>query len=318
MANTRQRTLSYHRAEYFNDNRSNDDLGQYIREAAGKLTTVSERSIQRAGGYLMRMAYFRPETSNIDNRGYFLHLTFETPGEHASVVPRAPGGATEIQVTTIPPPNDAEFMDGDAFLYVNGNDVCVCVTAVTIGTVRYFLQAFFEAAKLHNEATVFDFLNAIDAQKFALIQSKGVKEIEIKASMYKASADYVRRKTQVVAALGGVTRHIKAIFGSEYDVTDDALRVAVTINVDKRHRSSGITLGHKHLEEIASNIIQNQIDDDDYTIILESGERIKPKELVLRRSVHIASIGKSVVRESAIDALSAYYSELRKTGQLEQ
>ena len=126
--------------------------------------------------------------------------------------------------------------------------------------------------------------------------------------MYQASADYVKRKSQVAAALGGVTRHIRAILGNEYDVSDDALRVEVVLNADGRN-TKGISIGHKRMEAIANNVIQNEDDGDDYTIILETGEKIKPGELVLRRPVFIDSVGKSVDRDGAWVALAAYYAD---------
>jgi hypothetical protein len=119
MGDPRRKTLSYHRAEYFCKHPAIINLEICIREAADKLRTVSQRSIMRTGGYTMQLAHYRREDTW---RGSFLHLTFETPGEHASIVPRVAESTSELQATTLPSPNDPEFMDGDAFLYVNNND----------------------------------------------------------------------------------------------------------------------------------------------------------------------------------------------------
>ena len=101
-------------------------------------------------------------------------------------------------------------MDGDAFLYVVGNHVYFCATTVRIGAVRFFLQKLFEKANLNKNCSEFIFLNAPDAGKLARIQREGIKEIQLKASLYRASIDYIRRKAQVAGIIGGIGESIRA------------------------------------------------------------------------------------------------------------
>lgn len=314
MAEPRKKTLSYHRAEYFCEHPRTINLGLCIKQAADVLQTVARRSIQRAGGYMMRLAHYKRDD---DGRGCFLHLTFETPREPTSIVPHVADDADELRVDTLPPPNDAEFMDGEAFLYVNGNDAMLCTTAVTIGAVRYFLHAFFDKAAIRHDAGDFEFMNAVDTRLFDLIQRKGIKEIEIKASMLEASAHYQSRRNHAVGAAGHVSKFFRHIAGADPAQADDALRVAVTVKLNKMRKKS-IALGHKKLEAIARNIIENREEEDEYTIVLEGGEKIKPKELVLRSQASIDRMGKSVVKEDAWSALYSYYQELFRSGQLDQ
>lgn len=208
-------------------------------------------------------------------------------------------------------------MDGDAFLYVVGNHVCFCATAVHIGAVRFFLQKLFEKAKLNKYCYKFIFFNALDTNKLALIQEKGIIEIQLKASLYKASIDYIRRKAQVAGIIGGIGESIKAILGHDGPAEDEALRVGLTLRVDGRSKS-GIHLGQKTLTELAKNIIESQEEDDDYVIFLKSGEKIKPSEIILRQSVDLESEGKTVKRDAAFAALLAYYKNLAGAGRLEQ
>ena len=171
MAEPRRKTLSYHRAQFFNAEPGTINLGLSISsKATDKLQSVAERSLLKPGGYPTRLAHF--QSRGAAGGGALLHLTIETPGEHASVVPKVPEAATELRVATLAPPNDAEYMDGDAFLYVKDNDVCLCTTAVTLNTVRHFLHAFFEAAKIRRDAGQFDLMNAVDNRKVALIHSR--------------------------------------------------------------------------------------------------------------------------------------------------
>lgn len=129
--------------------------------------------------------------------------------------------------------------------------------------------------------------------------------------MYKASIDYHKRKDKAVGVLDILSRHFKAVFGASHDVTDDALRVMVTLKVDKRHRA-GISLGYERLEELAVNVIEHQEKDDEYVIVTKDGERIKPFEIVLHSIVEIDGIGKSVDRDQAWEALLNYYEGWQK------
>jgi len=186
MADPRKKTLSYHRAEFFVADRASINLGLCIKQATDKRQTVADRTVSTRYGQFIRLAHFK---FGLDN-GYFLHLTVETPGEYASVVPKVATGVTELRVGTVPPPNDAEFMDGDAFVYVRGNDVCLCTTTIRVGAVRHFLYRFFEAAQIRRDATEFHLLNALDDRKVALLRRKGVREIELMGSLAKLHFPY--------------------------------------------------------------------------------------------------------------------------------
>lgn len=311
MAEERTKTLSYHRAEYFCDNPSSINLGLCIKQATDKRHTISDRTISTRSGQYIKMAHFQPESEG----GYFLHLTVETPGERASIVPKVAAEVTEFKVGTLPPPNDAEFMDGDAFVYVRRNDACLCTTTIRDGAVRYFLQKFFEESQIRKDAGQFHFLNALDASKIALLH-KGVKQIELMGTLYRASIDYQKRKGQAVGIFDLISKQYKAILGKPDDFTDDSIRVEVVLKVDRR-RKGGIVLGHKRLTELATGIIEHQEKDDEYVIITKDDEKIKPSEIVLHSTAEIGSIGKSVDREQAWGALFRYYNSLTESGQLE-
>jgi hypothetical protein len=251
-----------------------------------------------------------------DQKGYFLHLTVDTPGEYASVVPKAATGTTEIRVATIPPPNDAEFMDGDAFLYVRRNDICLCMTTIRTGAVRDFFDRFFEAAGIRRDARDFHLVNALDPDKVALLMRKGVEAIDLKGTLHTASVLYAKRKTQAVGIFDVARKHFNALIGSPHDVGADGIRAQVILKADKRR--SGFAVGYKKLERIAISIIENQEDDDDYSIITKDKQKIKPREIILHSHVELDSIGKSVDREQAWEALLRYYNELETSGHLAQ
>src|SRR5262245_43028230 len=111
MAEKREKTLSYRRAEWLSAIPRGTTLESCLRDAHNTLKTVDERTIVRDSGQCIRSAN---KLARRDG-GFFLHLTADTPGEEASVVPKK-GNVETIEVGTTSAPADAEFMDGDAFL----------------------------------------------------------------------------------------------------------------------------------------------------------------------------------------------------------
>ncbi len=125
MADKKERTVSYRRADWLIQQPESINLASCIKQSSVRLKTVDERTIQRANGQLIRLASLKGRSE-----GYLLHLTVETPGESASVVPKVEVAIEETEVSTASPPEGMEFMDGDGFLYVKGNDVCLCTTGI--------------------------------------------------------------------------------------------------------------------------------------------------------------------------------------------
>src|SRR5438105_2685708 len=109
MPEKRSKTVSYRRAHWFTPAQVFQDC---ITEALQKLTTVPQRTILYGGQHV--------RCAKIENKkgGLLLHLTAETPGESASVVPKVSATTTEIDLKSEKPPTYGEWLDGDAFLFV--------------------------------------------------------------------------------------------------------------------------------------------------------------------------------------------------------
>ena len=164
--NTSERTLSYRRAEWFDCEASSISLEICLRDACLKLKSTEDRSIELNGGKLVTGIAVKDKKP-----GYLLHLTTELPGESASIVPSISKSVAEVDVTTVAPPVNHEFVDGDAFLYVKGNDVCLCATGLRDGGIEYFLHALFKRAKIRKDSANFFLIKAADMKKVAMINS---------------------------------------------------------------------------------------------------------------------------------------------------
>src|SRR5437868_4643714 len=207
-------------------------LESCLKAAHSVLKTVSERTVIRDNGQHVRaIRKLAPR-----HGGIFVHIAADTPGEKASVVPKTKRDTQEVEVSTTAAPAGVEFMDGDAFLYVQDNHVCLCTTGIRDGAVRQFLYEFFDKAGLGDNATKFDLFKTPNVDKLKMLRTQGVKEIALKASLYQATGQYEARKGTTAGVLRTIAKHFQSIVQSELEDIDDSLRVQVTIRTDGRSR----------------------------------------------------------------------------------
>jgi hypothetical protein len=228
MAVKREKTISYRRAEWLDPNWP--DLETNLRTALKKLKTVSERSLVQ-GDQFARMA----QQADGPGGGLLLHITTETPGESASVVPKVAAASSGLDLKSQKPPPDGEWLDGDAFLYVNGDHVCICSTAVHDTAVKTFLWDFFKKAKLDPNAGKFDLIKVADIGKVKMLKAQGVKELEIRGTLFAATASYENRKAQAQSMLGAAASLLRFL-----------LQLIFRFPVESRERASPIAAPQPH------------------------------------------------------------------------
>jgi hypothetical protein len=313
MADTREKTLSYRHAEWLEAIPKGTTLESCLRDAHNTLKTVDERTIVRDSGQCIRSA----NKSAPRDGGIFVHLTADTPGEQASVVPKK-GNVEAIEVGTAAAPSDAEFMDGDAFLYVNGDHVCMCSTGLRDGAMRLFLYEFFTKARLGKHATKFDLLKVPSLDKMKMLNREGVKQIDLRASLFQATTRYENRKTKALGALRTLARHVMAVVAAEKENFDQGLRVAITIKTDDRVMRKHLAVGEKRIEALARDVLSNFDQNDDFIIETQGGDKIRADEIFVKEVVFIDRFGKSVKCKKAWEYLERFYGRLKKSGALGQ
>jgi len=311
MATQRTKVVGYRRTEWVNANPASISLALCIKLALAKSPDVADRTVSRSNGQFVRLA-----DSEVDAEGgYYLHFTVDTPGEAASTVPKIKAGMQSISVTTADAPPDREFMDGDAFLYIRKNDVCLCATQVSDGTLRYVLAMFFRQSGIRSDADQFVFSKVANLSKISMLQSQGVKEITLKGSVYEATAKYLSRKGKPAGLISQLAKDFKALLGIEHDANRDGLRVAMTFVAD--NRMTGITVGSKQLEKLAIMTVEDAEDGDEFVIETKLGQKITQSEIFIKSAATMESLGKSVAKDGAWAELKAFYESLSASGALE-
>jgi hypothetical protein len=311
MSETRDKTLSYRRAEWFGPP-SGLNLEKCIRDAYDKLKSVNDRSIPSGDRFIRSV-----KSKDGPTEGLLVHLTVETPGEPASVVPTGAPNISELDLLTAAPPSEGEWLDGDAFLFISDDHICMCGSGIRDGSIRYFLHSLFKKASLRKDSIKFELVKVADISKVKLIQSQGVKELEIRASLYKATASYRKRMNHAAGALGVIGKHLKAVLKKPDDVSPDALRVILTLKTDRRF-SKDLKLGEQNIAQLAKDVLINKTEDDDYVIVTKSGQRISPEEIFMRSKVTIKSDGKTVDRDKTWKELVSFFKNMKTAGILEE
>ena len=74
-----------------------------------------------------------------------------------------------------------------------------------------FLYEFFTKAQLGKHATKFELLKVPNIDKMKMLNREGVKQIDLRASLYQATTRYEDRKTKASGALRTLARHVMAV-----------------------------------------------------------------------------------------------------------
>jgi hypothetical protein len=117
--------------------------------------------------------------------------------------------------------------------------------------------------------------------------------------------------------VGAAAKQFKSLVTKPNDYTRDGLQVWLSIRSDHRF-AKDFQLGEKQIEHVAADILRSVEDEDDFTIVTQTGQKIGPKEIFMRETVLIEGEGKTVDRDKAWRELSAFYKRLHDTGLLEQ
>ena len=98
MPEKREKTLSYRRAAWLEEGHGLT-LEKCLKEAHRNLKSVEERTVVYQGQHTKSLNFKEASAG-----GAFLHIATDTPGEFASVVPKAKPGVTDLDLRVASPP----------------------------------------------------------------------------------------------------------------------------------------------------------------------------------------------------------------------
>ncbi len=305
----RDKKLNYRRAEFLQQ--SGKTLEVYLNEAHTKFPEISQRRVSLQGQPILEG---RKHVKDLGGIGTLLHIAAYTPGEHASIVPKS----DSEDVSTTPPPRDSEFMDGDIMALVVGNHVFLCSSNISDKRAERYMIGIIEAAALERMASNFCLCKKADIDKVALLQSKGVKSINLNACLFDATLDHAERTTVQKKLRGGLMDEIVSIFAEDRPEEDilssENLSAKIILSFDSRKKR--IDVARQGIFDLAEKMFENE--EDSFSITTLGGETINGSDISLRKTVKLPKHGKSVFFSDAWKALEVYYTELKDAGVLEQ
>lgn len=312
----------YRRAKWDNQNKGN--LQRILEDAHKELDTVGKRTFEVGSGAEIRGANFK------NDNGLYLQIASYVPGEATSTIDKDKT-ARVSNVEAQNAPTGKDFLDGDVFVYINGNHVILCPSGAREKAVETYIWHVLRACGNKDIAKTFELDKVAKASKLKMIRDEGVKEVDLDTSLYEASLLHLDKTTPKVSGIKKVVAdQLIAIFGKDKDLNDikekENLNLKISLRFDgmeaRRHSKEphfGET-GRKRLEKTAEQVISEFEKDDEngFVIITGANNRITSEEIRVSDSFRVKTLGKSLSRESAWTRLKEYYDRLNADGVFKQ
>ncbi len=290
------------------------DLQSLLKKARTSFPTVA-RSEMNLGGEVVRIQHCKS-----DNNGFFLHFVRYIPGEKAPTLqPKLK--AAEDNEGTQSAPHGMEFKDGDSFLFVEGHHAIFCAHGITSQKTSRYLSLLFEAANIDEEKRAFELSPASNLDKLNLLQTHGVRAIQLSCNSYQVSVPKKSRNNWISKTLGSVADEIKALIEKDDGAAEQKIMEDLLVNVELR--LDGNTRAQINAQKFIEQAAESVLEEDDgpvseFTIITQTGERIRSSSIRLQTSFNVTKEDRSVSYTEVWKELEQYFGEIKQGNLLEQ
>ena len=312
----------YRRAKW--DSQGKLSLQKLLEDAHTKLDTVGKRTFEVGSGAEIRGANFK------ENDGLYLQIASYVPGEATSIIDKDIT-AKISNVSAQKAPNGKDYLDGDVFVYINGNHVILCPSGARETVVETYIWNILRKCNHKDIAKTFELDKVAKASKLKMIRDEGVKEVDLDTSLYEASLIHLdKTKPKVSDIKKAVADQFSAIFSKDKELQDikekENLNIKIKVRFDgseamrnSKEPNFGVA-GKKRLERTAEQVISEFEKDDEngFVIVTGANNRITSEEIRVSDSFRVKTLGKSLSRESAWSTLKKYYDRLNADGVFKQ
>lgn len=237
-----------------------------------------------------------------------IHLVGYIPDDRIGIVPH-----TQDDLDLLPPPEDADFLDGELVALVTDDDLIVCRLGLWESMLAAYVENLGPKAGIDAEDASFGFKNRTDVDKLKMIKEDGVSEIRFEGVASKEAASHAAEDGSIMDKLTGtVMETVRALTFAERKTpppASDNLKVEIFLKFDGR---SGTQIDQEELKGIATEVASNE---EDFQIVTRAGKRITPEEVFLTKRVSLQRYGKSVAFNDVFDEMKVYYAELTSPGE---
>ncbi len=312
----------YRRAKW--DSQGKLSLQKLLEDAHTELDTVGKRTFEVGSGAEIRGANFK------ENGGLYLQIASYVPGEATSIIDKDKT-AKISNVSAQNAPNGKDYLDGDVFVYINGNHVILCPSGARETVVETYIWHILRESNHKDIAKTFELDKVAKASKLKMIRDEGVKEVDLDTSLYEASLIHLdKTKPKVSGIKKAVADQLSAIFGKDKELKDikekENLNLKITVRFDGREAMKHLKepdfgmAGKKRLERTAEQVISELEKDSEngFVIVTGANNRITSEEIRVSDSFRVKTLGKSLSRDSTWSTLKKYYDRLNADGVFKQ
>lgn len=299
MTTFKNRTLSYRRANWFID--PNKSLCTLVADVLSRFADVSSTSIVRPDGAVWDIRHRRLAKNEI-----YLHIASHNPGEEASTVTR--DAKEEGDLHRAPAPPGQAYLDGDAMMLINGDDVIVCVSDVSESAVIAYLRALMEKAG-RSESNNFDLRRTANPATIRTLIRDGVKSVNLNVSAFSATLplafnDHLTVGDQIKAKFNDA---LSTLIGGDRTPADLEREADLQTFIELKARGN-----NEFALATAAKTANNVLDlfDEGYEIITKTGVKITASEISVKEQARFAANGTTVDHSDVWNHMDDFFTRL--------
>lgn len=305
------KTLEYRRARFLDDGQNLEALA---RQAWEQFDTQAARTVTHSDG----RSTVGLRSRDLGASGFAVHCARYIDGQSVGTIKTAP--APEVDIGEQAPAPGENFLNSDLMALLQDNHVICLNCGRNAGSLRIFFQQLFRMAGFNDASRQFELVRIANPDKVAIIETVGVKRVDLQADIAEATAGELIEGTaragvwqSIAGSLGDALRAI-----TDRDEEIEQIRraekgtITVSINVPK----GDLTAAKDGLSQLSEEIVEDE-ESDSYVIHLGNGDTIKPDEVSVRKQVKLEAAANSVSVYQAWDAMVHYSEELMESGQVE-
>ena len=310
---TKQRTITYSRANWGPSHRSGQTLEEALRECLAILpNTEDTRLILRSG-----KAELRHRRISVDR--LYLHVAAWTDREAASIVPH-PSPAPSADLSSRPPGKDWDYLDGDGMALVSANHCLTMSSGIHPASIERYLAELLQLGRQSGAEipsnNLFRLLPIVNPRAVRQVYREGgVKRIDMNMGRYLETAYVEERQYETFHKRVG--REIVLALIGKHDkrhLIEEAENVNAKLMISLDSRRKG--LASEEFTDIAESLAHEN--EDDVEIVTRAGHRIKRGALVLKTAVDVDAHGKTVHYGHAWERMTEYFEDLQRGGYLQE
>lgn len=322
--------LMYRRASWTNQKK--ETLENVLKICHNTYGTTAERTFKGLYGTELQCAKYSPK----DKVGLLFQIASCVPGQPTSAIQESSQSTTTSGITEVPAPAGSNFLDGDVFVLINGNNVIILQSGVRESVALNYFSKMLDKNGYTEASISLEFHGIVQEDKIKMIKSQGVKSIELDASLYEASLMQIeketekKRETKVIDLPGAVAETLKQVFAKDKSLKEisenENVNIKLSIRFDgrkamrkanKKDASFGV-VGKSRLEKASEMIVKECVDEqyEGFTIVTGDNNRIKSGEIVVSDNYRVKTYGNSLDQEDAFEKLQDYFAQLQDRGTL--